>query len=138
MLSYQEVPAAAVYVMLVTMIAVTAAVCALIYAVYKAHVRRCQLLEQALEHPSLDGETKRELVAQLTKTGVLRGIVNPRLLAGAGWIGVFVGLGCLTSGERGGEEVGPIIALVSFGVLSTPFALRELDARRAPSPRGPS
>ena len=43
---------------------------------------------------------------------------------------MFVGIGCMASGERDAEQAGPIVALISFGVLSLPYALRELEGRR--------
>jgi hypothetical protein len=61
-------------------------------------------------------------------------------LLALGWIGIFIGLGMVALGgltDEGVMEAGLGVALISFGVTTYPFALRELETRRAPD-RGAS
>ncbi|MEM7201888.1 MAG: hypothetical protein AAF628_16595 [Planctomycetota bacterium] len=91
--------------------------------------RRLDLVEKALNQPTLDNATKQQ-VAQLLTPSFWGRWFSPRLLVGAGWLGLFVAAGCLLSGERDPERAGPIIGLASFAVLTLPFAMRELETRR--------
>ncbi len=113
------------------------ALLALIRAWAKSRTERVALLRQALEHPALDDETKRQLIVTLAGHR-WSGLFHPKALVALAWIGIFIGIGCLVSGDRDAEAAGPIIALISFGVLTVPFALRELEARtKQAMSRGP-
>lgn len=90
---------------------------------------RLRVLEQALQNPQLDPTARRELVERLDSGG-LSGLLQSKGLTAVGWIGMFLGLGMIASGDHTAEEVGPVVALVAFGFVSLPFALRELDHRK--------
>ena len=51
-----------------------------------------------------------------------------------GWVGIFVGLGVAGLGSFNNKEqlvgTGLLVSLISFGITTYPFALRELEARR--------
>ncbi len=96
--------------------------------------QRYRVVEMALQHPAVDRETQRQLLEVVAQpTGLFGRLFRPRTVATLGWLGMFIGLGCLASGDRDAEAAGPVIALISLGVLSLPLALRELDARRLAS-----
>ena len=83
----------------------------------------------------MDQGSKRLLIGELTKPGILVQLVRAvwnggKLLVAFGWVGVFLGLGIWLAGGYRSEENGAILGLLSFGVLTVPFAMRELDARR--------
>ena len=104
---------------------------------YRNHTRRIRVLENVLQGGNLDDTSKQMLVAELTRPSVVVHAIlaiwnQGRLLAGIGWIGIFLGIGMLFSGERDAIRIGVPLACVSFGVLTLPFAFRELD-RRAPT-----
>ena len=112
--------------------------------------RKLQILEEAIKGGNLDRDMIDALGATLSgRRPARRPEAGPRprgtWLLALGWIGIFVGLGILalggfTSNTRDGEELmgaGLVVALISFGITTYPFALRELEARRAPD-RGAS
>lgn len=97
-----------------------------------------RLLEEALKNPALDRPTIESLSFQLTGMRPVRTASGPgRFLAfllAIGWIALFTGIGI---GSIGGlfetEEMvvaGVITGVVGFGLVTYPFALRELEARR--------
>lgn len=102
---------------------------------------RVRLLEEALKNPSLDRATIESLAFQLT------GARSPRqqpgrsrlmaVILGIGWFGLFVGvvLAVIGSMDRIHDlyYAGIITAVASFGMMTYPFALRELESRRADS-----
>ena len=99
--------------------------------------RKYRLLEKALESGSIDEATKRQLVELVARgEGAVRpsGVSRSAVLAAIGWIGIFVGVALLAVGYQGEEDLmraGMLVALTSFGLVSVPFALRELNARKA-------
>lgn len=104
--------------------------------VAKERDKRLELLSQALSRPDLDEATRRLLVQQLGPKppwisrllGEGRHYAQQYLLA-IGWLGCFLGIAVAVSSRRD-EEVGVAIALLSFGLITLPFALREFEKRR--------
>jgi hypothetical protein len=104
-----------------------------------------RLLEEALRNPQVDRKVIDDLARQLTgnRVGSDGGqpVVNPglgfvgHLFLAIGWFGLFVAVGLLIGSNYGvGVEqelllAGWIVALVSFGCLTYPFAVREARAR---------
>ena len=109
--------------------------------------RKFDILERALGSGQLDDTTKQVLIAELTKPGPAGRIVQSagaviaklwaggRILVAVGWLGMFLGGGIALSGSYRGVEMGLPLALFSFGILTVPFAMRELEARRPASER---
>lgn len=107
-------------------------------AIYRARTRKLRVLEQALQNGALSQEAQELLVAELTKAGPLGRLwAGGRLMVALGWLGMFVGISIMIVGGRGSEEVGLPMALLSFGVLTLPFALREMDHKRPAASRRP-
>lgn len=102
----------------------------------KARSERTKLLEEALKSPNVDRATIESLAYQLTGARRPRELGN-RFMAGVlaiGWMGLFVGIGVWVLGEFIGDRdtiAGGVITLVvGFGMVTYPFALRELESRR--------
>lgn len=100
---------------------------------------RLELVARALERPDLDEATKRMLVETLRGSWWSRSSGSPdrhsvrsprHLLLIAGWLGIFVGIGMASVGRGDDAEAGIVILLISIGVLTLPFALRELERQR--------
>ena len=114
-------------------------------SVDKRRANTVRLLEEALRNPQVDRQTVDQLARQLTgnRVGSDGGqpVVNPGLgfvghmFLAIGWFGLFVAVGLLIGSNYGvGVEqelllAGWIVALVSFGCLTYPFAVREARAR---------
>lgn len=103
------------------------------------HRERLRLMEKAIDSGQLDRKQLDELTAALTgrKPRPRDGdSLLQRICVGAGWIGLFVGIAVFAVGQFGYDRdatiSGIVIAVISFGVVTFPFALREYDARRAP------
>ena len=103
---------------------------------------RLRVMEKALEAGHLDDDTRAALVNSLSGRDRAE---RPQLMASlyqgvvylcrhaffvCGWIGMFVGIGVMLVGEPDIFAGGVITALVSFGVVTVPLALREVEARR--------
>lgn len=124
---------------------VAAAVVALaaIWAISRNRARRLGVLERALDNDTVDSDTKQELLGRLNAPGFLvrlwaGGHNLMRLLVILGWLGLFYGLGLMLFTSVGlAQEIGGMTALVSFAVLTVPFALRELNGKRQTASRGP-
>jgi hypothetical protein len=107
----------------------------------QARTERVKLLEEALKNPAIDRATIESLTYQLTGARSPRTNVGmQRLMAvvlAFGWIGLFAGIGVWVFGEMANESDavagGIITTIASFGLVTYPFALRELEARRAQS-----
>ena len=105
----------------------------------EASNQRVKLLEEALKNPAVDRQTIESLTYQLTGARKPRqGAGMARLMAGVlaiGWIGLFTGIGIWVYGEMthcsDAFAGGIITTIASFGLVTYPFALRELEARRA-------
>ncbi len=102
-----------------------------------ARADNVRLLEEALKSPTIDRPTLETLTYQLTGHRPPRQPGTSRTMAfllAIGWLGLFTGLGLWVAGEMTGcEDVamsGMITAIVGFGLVTYPFALRELEARR--------
>ena len=107
---------------------------------------RMRLMEKALKAGSLDDETRRVLLDQLSGRNKQRPawlttlsqhllFLSKNALFVVGWIGLFTGISLLVVGMSFGPEelgiAGIITSLVSFGVVTVPMALREVERRRA-------
>lgn len=102
----------------------------------KERARRLDMLEQALSNPNLDRATVQALAQQLT------GAKSPKdaragglaWLLAIGWLTLFSGLGVwvlgLLQADRPVYSAGLLVALIGFGLITYPFALRELESRR--------
>jgi predicted permease len=103
----------------------------------RARAENLRLLEEALRNPALDRATIEALTHQLTGRRPQRspgaGPLQTVVLS-IGWVALFVGIGLLViSGlyhEPGFAIAGIITAISGFGLVTWPFALRELEARR--------
>lgn len=96
-----------------------------------------RLLEEALKNPALDRATIESLAFQLTGARSPRTSGPSRFLAfvlAIGWIALFSGVGIWVIGEIIGRSepsaAGVLVALIGFGLVTYPFALRELEARQ--------
>ena len=106
----------------------------------KERARKMQLLEDAIKSGNVDRDLIQDLAA--TFSGKRPAPATPPVerrprgtwFLALGWIGIFVGLGVagLGSFDNRGQLVGSglLISLISFGITTYPFALRELEARR--------
>jgi len=102
-----------------------------------ARADNVRLLEEALKSPTIDRPTLETLTFQLTGHRPPRQPGTSRTLAfvlAIGWLGLFTGLGLWISGEMTSTQdlaiAGMITSIVGFGLVTYPFALRELEARR--------
>ena len=98
------------------------------------HVR---VLEEALKSPTVDRATLETLTYQLTGHRPPHKPTTSRFMAlvlAVGWLGLFTGLGLWLGGSMSTDDSmtigGMITSIVGFGLVTYPFALRELEARR--------
>jgi hypothetical protein len=96
---------------------------------------RLRLLEEALADPKIDRQKLSAVAQQLTgKAPAERAGPAMALLLALGWLTLFSGLGVWILGEMtAGSDVsaaGVLVSLIGFGLVTYPFALRELEARR--------
>jgi hypothetical protein len=112
----------------------------------RAAARRDNLrvLEEALKNPAIDRATLENLTYQLTGRQSARshertpwfGRLQPWILA-LGWGCLFCGVAVWVVGEMVGKEdlliSGVGTGILGFGLITYPFALRELEARRQQS-----
>jgi hypothetical protein len=103
----------------------------------QARADNVRLLEEALKNPAIDRPTLETLTWQLTGHRPIRHAGPSRWLAfvlAIGWIALFTGLGVWVTGEMVQEDHliagGVITAIIGFGFVTYPFALRELEARK--------
>ena len=105
----------------------------------KARSENLRVLEEALRNPAIDRTTLENLTWQLTGARPARAARQgpSRFLAfvlAIGWIALFVGLGLWVTGSmvhsNGMTTAGVITAIVGFGLVTYPFALRELESRK--------
>lgn len=105
----------------------------------RARGERVRLLEEALKNPNVDRGTVEALAYQLTGARRPRGGPGRflALVLALGWITLFAGIGVSVLGEVTHDKEalagGIVTAIVGFGLVTYPFALRELEARRAQS-----
>ena len=103
---------------------------------------RLRVMEKALHSGQLDDVTRRSIANSLSGearkdrplwlVSLYQGIVylcRHAVFVG-GWIGMFVGAGLMIIGDSEMFAGGVMTALVSFGVVTVPMALREMEARR--------
>lgn len=103
----------------------------------KAREDNVRLLEEALKNPALDRATIESLAYQLTGARSPRTAGPSRVMAlllAVGWVALFSGLGIWLIGEiigqPGATAGGLLTSIVGFGLVTYPFALRELEARQ--------
>ena len=105
----------------------------------RANARRenVRLLEEALKNPALDRGTIETLTYQLTGQRPMRHPGPSRFFAtvlAVGWVTLFTGLGIFAIGGMVGDDDvaagGVLTGIIGFGLVTYPFALRELEARR--------
>ena len=104
----------------------------LVQARAKDKRERFRLIEAAIRSGNLDPDTKQDLVKGLTGRRPWHGAKEGpglKFVFALGWLGLFVG-GALMSVDRGAFEAGVVICALSFGVVTLPFAMRELEGRR--------
>ena len=96
-----------------------------------------RLLEEALKNPALDRATIESLTYQLTGSQPPRSNRPGRVMAvvlAIGWLALFTGIGIMAIGSLGSDDdivaAGALVAIIGFGLVTYPFALRELEARR--------
>lgn len=106
----------------------------------RERARKLQVLEEAMKNPSLERGTVESLAYQLTgnptpamqrerKTGF-----GMAFMLALGWLTLFTGIGLAAlGGLLDGEEAtaaGILVGIIGFGLVTYPFALRELESRR--------
>lgn len=105
----------------------------------KERAERLRVLEEAIKTPGIDRATIHSLAHQLTgkKAPKPPGEAGRRAMAwllALGWLTLFSGIGVLVLGEviacSDVSAAGMLTSLVGFGVVTYPFALRELESRR--------
>ena len=103
-----------------------------------ARSQNVRLLEEALKNPALDRATIESLTYQLTGSRPPRSNHPSRFMAivlAVGWLALFTGIGIMVIGSmipRGDETAaaGALVAIIGFGLVTYPFAVRELEARK--------
>lgn len=103
----------------------------------QARADSVRLLEEALKSPQVDRQILENLTWQLTGNRPIRERGPSRSLAfvlAIGWMALFVGIGMWITGSLVGDQsllvVGILTAVIGFGLVTYPFALRELEARK--------
>lgn len=110
-----------------------------------SHAERMQqlkVLEEAMRNPATDAQTREQLIAGLreSSSGGLAGTwsqwfrtnLTPRRVFGAAaWLGMIGGVLIASFGNRYDQAGGIAMAAISFGILSLPHVMRELDQRAA-------
>ena len=101
---------------------------------------RFKLIEKALDAGNLDEATRKQLIDGISPTGWMATLQQQLVFLArnaflvAGWLGIFAGLGTAAWGGTEGEGdmlgAGLLVTFISFGVVTIPLALRELQARR--------
>lgn len=104
----------------------------------KERQQRVEALEQALANPSIDRATLQQLAQQLTgaKAPTPPSRIGYAWLLGIGWLTLFTGIGVWILGgmtrDSESSAAGILVVLIGFALVTYPFALRELESRRAP------
>jgi hypothetical protein len=105
----------------------------------KEREQRLQALEKALANPSIDRATLQQLAQQLTGAKAPKASSSTGLawLLAIGWITLFTGAGVWSLGYMLGEDDalagGVVVMLIGFGLVTYPFALRDMESRRSQS-----
>lgn len=124
---------------------ITLLVIVFVYNLIKAQIddrarerqQRLDALEKALANPSIDRAMVQQLANQLTGTKSAQERVSSGLawMLGLGWLTLFSGAGIwalgLVSDDEDPTAAGILVMLIGFGLVTYPFALREMEARRA-------
>jgi hypothetical protein len=104
----------------------------MIHVRWKLGARRLDILEQVVKSGTLEPQTRALLVAQLNRPGVLGRLAQGlwgggKLLLVLGWIALLTSIAMFIEGSE--EETAIYVGIAGFGLLSIPFALRELERR---------
>lgn len=104
----------------------------------RIETQRMQLMEQALRQGQLDRHSLELLAQHLGGKPPAQPPPRSRWLAillGLGWLTLFAGVGITVLGsilkEKDAFSGGILVSIIGFGLVTYPFALRELEARRA-------
>jgi hypothetical protein len=109
----------------VSILASTAVAIVAMYHRGRDRNRRLDVIEQALRTPGLTPEAQRDLVNALKRPGSR----TPFVL---GWFGLFGGISWLCCEPRGDEfTMAVVVTVLASALVTLPFALRELEARKA-------
>lgn len=94
---------------------------------------KLKLMQKALEHPTLDAETKRALVESMNpvRASWAQRIGFQPLMLLVSWFGIFLGIALLAGGGYEEKQAGIVVLLLSIGGVTVPFALREFERKRA-------
>jgi hypothetical protein len=113
---------------------------------HKLREHRLKIIQQALDHATLDDATRRTLIESLGAEhrsewmrglGQHLGFLARNLLFIGGWITMFVGGAilayCTFAHDPFGDglQIGAITSAVGFALVTFPFAIRELDRGKA-------
>lgn len=90
---------------------------------------RLQVIQEALRDQNLDEVSRRELVAELSRSRGSKAKANwglGKLVYASGWVSLCVGVGLFL--ESGGNEDGAYsMFFLGLGLMSLPIVLREFD-----------
>ncbi len=139
MLASVEGPGEALFA--ITCMGIAAAV---LFSIIRSRERkeRLRVMEKALHSNQLDDETRRSIAHSLSGearrdrplwlVSLYQGVVYlcRHAVFVCGWIGMFVGAGLMIIGDGEMFAGGVMTALTSFGVVTVPMALREMEVRR--------
>jgi hypothetical protein len=121
------VPASAAFIVIGTVAMGCSFVLAIIHAAIRAADRKRQLrlIEDMLRRGDLAPEVQRDLAKVLEPK-------PKRTMFALGWLGTVGGIGWLCTKPNGDAyTTAVVLTVVSFALVTLPFALRELEARRA-------
>ena len=99
---------------------------------------RLRIVEKALNHPAMDDDTRRQIVAALAREARGSWVTRPeswaRLCFGAGWVlfliaGGFLLLNMLAIIRRIDEDVVYGLALLGLALMTLPLGMREFISR---------
>ena len=115
-----------------------------LFAVIRSRERkeRLRVMEKALHSNQLDDETRRSIAHSLSGearrdrplwlVSLYQGVVYlcRHAVFVCGWIGMFVGAALMIISDGEMFASGVMTALTSFGIVTVPMALREMEVRR--------
>ena len=126
---------------MITMTIVFGFILAAIVVVHRSKHKqaRLRLVERALQEGNLDDATRKQLLDSISASGWAGALQQQiaflarHVVFVSGWLGIFTGLGMTAWGGIEGDQdvigIGVVVALISFGVVTVPMALRELQGR---------
>jgi len=105
----------------------------------RARVERVQLLKQAVCNPSIERATIEGLAVWLTSGPATpeRTRASMAVVQASGWFALFAGAGAWALGDFSHQPTvtaaGIAASIIGLGLVTCPFAFRELETRRAES-----